>query len=148
MGVRIISRLQRLLQLPAAERRLLLEALGLHWAFRAGLGLVPFRKLSGLATGLGEGRLRTSAATPAESVVWAVSATSPFTPRVTCLTRSLTLQAMLRRRGRPALLRIGVAKPSGEPLEAHAWVELEGQVYLGGPELERFEPMSEPNGAP
>lgn len=44
---------------------------------------------------------------------------------VTCLTRSLLLGWMLRRRGVESQLRIGVRLASGV-LEAHAWLECEG----------------------
>jgi hypothetical protein len=42
--------------------------------------------------------------------------------RATCLRRSLMLWWLLRRRGIPAELRIGVRK-DGKDLNAHAWVE-------------------------
>jgi hypothetical protein len=42
-----------------------------------------------------------------------------------CLSRSLVLQAILRRRGAAATLRLGVRK-DGPALDAHAWVELGG----------------------
>lgn len=47
--------------------------------------------------------------------------------RATCLRRSLALWWLLRRRGIPADLRIGVRKDGGE-LQAHAWVEHNGQA--------------------
>ena len=47
--------------------------------------------------------------------------------RATCLRQSLALWWLLRRRGIPAELRIGVRKDGGE-LQAHAWVEHQGQA--------------------
>ena len=47
----------------------------------------------------------------------------PF--RATCLTRSLLLAWMLRRRGIASQLRMAYARPS-EVLNAHAWVEYAG----------------------
>jgi hypothetical protein len=47
--------------------------------------------------------------------------------RPNCLERSLVLWFLLRRRGLPAELRIGARKEEAR-FEAHAWVELEGQV--------------------
>ncbi|HXE75811.1 MAG TPA: lasso peptide biosynthesis B2 protein [Candidatus Xenobia bacterium] len=44
----------------------------------------------------------------------------PFSP--TCLTRSLVIYRLLRARGIPCQLRIGLRK-SGEALEGHAWTE-------------------------
>ena len=44
----------------------------------------------------------------------------------TCLTRSLTLWALLRRRGVLTELRVGIRRHEGK-LEGHAWVEFDGQ---------------------
>ena len=44
-----------------------------------------------------------------------------------CLSRSLTLWWLLRRRGIESQLRLGVRKGE-QGLDAHAWVELAGQV--------------------
>ena len=46
--------------------------------------------------------------------------------RATCLRQSLALWWLLRRRGIPAELRIGVRKDN-EDCQAHAWVERDGQ---------------------
>jgi hypothetical protein len=51
--------------------------------------------------------------------------------RATCLRQSLALWWLLRRRGIPAELRIGVRKQQGE-LQAHAWVEHQGQALNDG----------------
>ncbi|MCX2980392.1 lasso peptide biosynthesis B2 protein [Halieaceae bacterium IMCC14734] len=59
----------------------------------------------------------------------------PLRPR--CLTRSLTLQAILARHGVLAEMRVGVAR-KGSQLFAHAWLEREGtvlnesQLHTGG----------------
>ncbi|MGB6199787.1 MAG: lasso peptide biosynthesis B2 protein [Candidatus Acidiferrales bacterium] len=47
--------------------------------------------------------------------------------RPSCLERSLVLWWLLRRRGLPAELRIG-ARKEGARFDAHAWVELDGEV--------------------
>jgi len=52
----------------------------------------------------------------------------------TCLRQSLVVWWMLRRRGLPAELRIGVAKDQ-EHMYAHAWVELSGQVINDRPTI-------------
>jgi len=49
----------------------------------------------------------------------------------TCLEQSLVLCRMLRRRGLNADLRIG-ARKEADRFEAHAWVEVEGNVVDGG----------------
>ena len=60
-------------------------------------------------------------------LAWLVDVAANRQPwRVRCLTRSLALGRMLRRRGVPAEVRIGVRR--GEELQAHAWVEWQGEV--------------------
>ncbi|NET54236.1 MAG: lasso peptide biosynthesis B2 protein, partial [Merismopedia sp. SIO2A8] len=50
---------------------------------------------------------------------------------VKCLARALTTQVFMSRQGYSPQLRIGVAKGEGGQLEAHAWVESQGQVVIG-----------------
>ena len=57
-----------------------------------------------------------------------------------CLAEALTLWSMLRRRGVAAELVFGV-DPSGEQFEAHAWVEVDGHVLIGGVERPRFQEL-------
>jgi hypothetical protein len=47
--------------------------------------------------------------------------------RGNCLSQSIALWGLLRRRGMPAELRIG-ARRTGSGLEAHAWVELGSEI--------------------
>ncbi len=48
-----------------------------------------------------------------------------------CLTQALVARRMLRQEGIDAILRIGVTK-DGHELLAHAWLEREGRVVIGG----------------
>lgn len=52
-----------------------------------------------------------------------------------CLPRSLALRAMLAARGTPARIAIGVRR-SGERVEAHAWVEVEGELVADSASVE------------
>ena len=62
---------------------------------------------------------------------------------VTCLTRSLLLDALLRRHGVASQLRIGVRLSQGA-LDAHAWVEVAGVPVNDRPEVgEQFAAFSE-----
>lgn len=62
----------------------------------------------------------------------------PWRPR--CLVRAVAAQRMLRRRGWPALLHLGVAP--GPPLRAHAWVTSDGHVVVGGAGATGFAPVA------
>ncbi len=62
-------------------------------------------------------------------------------PASSCLARSLTAELLLRERGVPVRLSIGVAdRKPGAPLalDAHAWAVSEGLVIAGDGELERY----------
>ena len=69
-------------------------------------------------------------------------------PERPCLTQALVLQYLLLRRGDDAAeLHIGVTKDEDGTLQAHAWVEHEGHVLIGGGDApktyERFEDLGE-----
>ena len=49
-----------------------------------------------------------------------------------CLAQALAVQFLLKRRRLPAELCIGVTKDTSGKLVAHAWVETNGQVVIGG----------------
>lgn len=64
--------------------------------------------------------------------------------RASCLTRSLLLRWMLRRRGIDSQLRIGVRLVQ-DALEAHAWVEMAGRPVNDAPGVgQRFAPFAGP----
>ena len=61
--------------------------------------------------------------------------------RPTCLPQSLVLWWLLRRQGLAGELRIGV-RPEPSRLEAHAWVEFQGQPLNDGADVaRRFAPF-------
>jgi hypothetical protein len=60
----------------------------------------------------------------------------------TCLVRSMTVETLLRVYGYSATHRIGVDKDDRAELEAHSWVEYEGEVLIGElDDLSRFTPF-------
>jgi hypothetical protein len=60
-----------------------------------------------------------------------------------CLTQALTSQLILKRHGIPARLRIGVQKNEQGFMQAHAWVENDGLVVIGGRavDLKNYTPL-------
>lgn len=80
------------------------------------------------------------------AVVWALERARRAAPGTSCLTRALAAGWMLRRRGQPARVVIGVAMVSGR-LEAHAWLELGATVIIGGEAgVERYARLREVGG--
>jgi hypothetical protein len=64
--------------------------------------------------------------------------------RGNCLSRSIALWWLLRRRGIPAQLRIG-ARKIGNQLEAHAWVEVAGRAINDSDDVNtRYAPFAGP----
>jgi len=136
-----MSHLRSFLRLSSSERSLLFKAALLLGGIGLGVKLLPFRTLRRLVD-----LLRSPAEEPAtvewfsvEKIAWAVELASRYVP-ATCLSRALAAQVLLTRRGHPALLHFGVAKEAGQ-FSAHAWLESEGQVVVGGHELERYTPL-------
>jgi len=69
-----------------------------------------------------------------DDVALAVARAAPVVPGATCLVQSLVLEALLRRRGHPARLCLGFARPSGLDIAGHAWVESAGWASPGAAE--------------
>jgi hypothetical protein len=80
-------------------------------------------------------------------VAWAVETvgSKPWMKSL-CLPRALAAQTMLRRRGIPSKLCLGVAR-NGGAMEAHAWVEIGANKIVGGAEAQRFTRLAEFGGA-
>lgn len=122
-------RLEKLLALTPSERWLLVWLMLLLPATGAALRLIGFKRTRDLLSRLAPSRnAQLSADCMAEGEqaqriarLVAIAANHGLY-RATCLRQSLALWWLLRRRGIPAELHIGVRKQQGE-LQAHAWVE-------------------------
>ena len=123
--------------LSAADWRLLARAFALTLGVRVSLWVVPFRHLRRvLAT---RRRAPGPGAPSVDRIAWAVSASARRIPDATCLTQALVAEMLLHRAGHESVLHLGVARPVDRAgLDAHAWVESEGEVVVGGGELERY----------
>ena len=90
------------------------------------------------------GRVRGAGLAPAqvERAAYHVAVAAAFFPgRAVCLEQSLALFLLLRRRGVPAELRLGVQV---YPFYAHAWVEVGGEPVNEDPEtVENFRALPE-----
>jgi transglutaminase superfamily protein len=141
-----MRKLHRFLRLRLSDQCLLVEAALLLGLVRLGLRVLSFRTLWRLVTRF-SGRVPWAPGTAsfqADRITWAVSITSPYVLGVRpCLAQALAAQLLLVRRGLPALLRVGVTRVGQGPVQAHAWMETDGRVVVGGPrsELERYTPL-------
>lgn len=140
-----MQRLRKFVHLNKRDRRLLVSAALLLGTIRLGLWLLPFQTLLRLLARMTKtpDELQKTDRVCVNKVVWAVAVASRYMPGgVKCLARALATQVLLGRRGHRTQLRIGVAKSSGGQLEAHAWVESQGTIVIGGlKDLARFTPL-------
>lgn len=135
------SRIARFRSLPAADRTLFVIALLAIASVRVGLWLTSFRRVRRSLTRIAR-PTGSPDPTPGEvdRIGWAVRSAARFVPGATCLPQALAAEAILRRRGHPADMRLGV-KRGDDGVEAHAWVESYGRVIVGDGDLDRFEPL-------
>ena len=138
--------ISKLLRLSRAEKAVLLQAVAWLVWIRFLLALLAFRHASWLVQ-----RWARSARTEldanhrptltAHRVGQLVTAAAYRIPGTTCLPRALVTQVLLCRHGHGAELHIGVNRDSQGRIQAHAWVETEGRVVIGGPEVTGFQPI-------
>jgi hypothetical protein len=121
---------------PSAEFRLFGQALialtaarlALHWVPLPTLKRRVWRTLSAAQPLPEEKRL------PMARVLRCAAAASKLMPvSSTCLATAIVVQALLHRHGYTVQLRVGVHLPATGKFAAHAWLEHEGTVIVGGP---------------
>jgi hypothetical protein len=129
-----MKRLHKFLTLTPSDRVLLINALLLLGAIRLGLKLLPLQTLRRLLARMAQPirTLQEVEKASVDKVAWAVIVASHYIPGARCLAQALATQVLLDRRGYPTQLRIGFTRDKGGQMSAHAWVESEGQVAIGG----------------
>lgn len=140
--------LRRLAAVSWTERATLAEALIFLGLARVAVILLPFRVI---ARRLGDHMKESDAVgDPAATEVgrrigWAIGAVARYAPwRTKCLEQALAAKAMLRLRGIPNTMYLGVAPGQHEdaPFGAHAWLRTGTLHVTGGSHVERFTVLS------
>lgn len=126
--------LTNIMALPRSERWLLAETLLVVVPVRAILWLLPSRLTLRLVRRLADAPpRRVSGRRPAVGrVVWAVESVSRRIPHASCLTQAIAAQLVLRHYGYASRLCVGVAKSDDGDFRAHAWLERDGEIVIGG----------------
>jgi hypothetical protein len=128
----------------ARIRRALLDGLPAVAAARLALWLLPFRVTRRYVAAIHPRKISTSSdRTMVRNLVRAIRASSRLVPKATCLTQAIALHYLLARRGHQGRIHIGVRRLDSGSFESHAWVELDGEVVIGGEDLDRFIPLLE-----
>lgn len=127
--------MRKFLRLPWARKRTLLQAGLLLGVTRIGLSVLSFKTVQRVFAWLSKKPVRARLHTEAyrQRAIWAVRAAGK---RVLgdhpCLPEALVAQYLLTRAGYASVLHIGVAKETQDQLLAHAWLESEGAIIVGG----------------
>lgn len=130
---------RRFFALARGERTLLLHAAVMVLVVRLALWWVPSRVvLRRVASYVGRTADRPKAGMPPQRVGWAVRVASRLVPRASCLTQALAAQILLAKHGHDSRLHLGVAREEPAGFRAHAWVESEGEIVVGGEELATY----------
>lgn len=108
---------------------------------RLSLWILPFNTVKGI--------IKQLSAKPAKRIpigsrqhkliVNSVAMVSRFLPRATCLTQAIATLILLQHYDYTATLQIGVARDVKGNFEAHAWVESDGHIVIGGSKAELYE---------
>jgi Transglutaminase-like superfamily len=135
-----LRKLQRLIN--TEERHLFFNSFILLALIKLGLLLLPFQTLRQLLANISQVNPKLQPSSLGK-IIWAVNASTRYMPGgAKCLARALTCQVLMKRHGYSPELRIGVAKSETGKLEAHAWVESQGQIVIGYlADLSRFIPL-------
>ena len=143
-----MKRLRKLARLDGRERLVLAEAAVLLLVAECTLRVVP---LESLVARIQRARRRRAQRLSPARIAWLVEVAARYSLlrgrlRPTCLRRSLVLLRLLHREGRDARLVIGARLPQAG-FEAHAWVEVNGEVLgsqspAGYHELKTFESLT------
>ena len=117
--------LARMIAIPFAEKRLILEALARLACVRIELNIsspaLVFKRHTG-----------SDACRPSpKQIGLSVERAAKLIPGTTCLPKALAAAKMLCSRGYDCDLRLGLKEDAGR-VAAHAWVEVAGEVILGG----------------
>jgi hypothetical protein len=139
------GKLAKFLALTGAEKGLFLTAVMLLPLFWLGLRVFGLARFQAWLERAPLAARNSPSVAELSDIGTLVNSAARYAPGpVTCLTRSLLLRWLLRRRGIVSNLRIGVQLTQGR-LDAHAWVEYQGVPINDAPDVaERFAAFDEP----
>lgn len=111
------------------NKMLLMQAAFWLWVIRLGLWILPFATIRDWTIRVAK-HTNKRKRYPMSRIVRAVSVL--YVPQGTCLTKALAGYIILSHEGYSVCLQIGVAKDQNGKFVAHAWIESDGRVIIGG----------------
>ena len=137
-----MNRLGKFWGLPRGDRTLLIEAGLWLGVARLAIWFLPFRWLK---RGWGESWTPPAGTTGITSpelldrISWAVATASRYLPRnCLCLAQAMAGKIMLRRRGIPSTLYLGLTRDGTALIQGHAWLTCGERVLTGQQGMEGF----------
>lgn len=136
----------KLIRYPLADKVLLVKTTLWIASVWAALNLFRFQTVQAFLVRMGKPAREIPPDTNApdvQRIIWAVNVSSHYLLRERpCLTRALVARMLLSQVGYQTTLRIGVAHSPSRALEAHAWLERNGEIVVGNlRDLGRFTPL-------
>ena len=140
---KLALKLRKAFHLSASDWLLILQASSWFAVVEFGLRVVKVKSLLAVLQSDKRDEREYGERVPAnaERVAYCVALASRLHPlRPTCLKKALVLNTMVARGAVKVRVIIGAAKSEGK-LDAHAWLEHEGRIILGGLGSERYSPL-------
>jgi hypothetical protein len=126
------SALRRWLALPPPERRLVVRCCGLFARAAIVARLLPMPRVVAAIDRRASGRQSAPGVSASRALALLEATAARLRPMPRCLSQAIAGYELLRERGVDVRCVIG-GRRGGPGLEAHAWLEAEGRVLLGGP---------------
>ncbi len=136
----------KFLQLPFSKQHLFGEAVLILTATRIILKLLPYKVLRRVLFQPDRFDVFRHQKGTQDDFIWAINKAGKYTLREnSCLALASAGNALLRLHGFPARMRLGFQKSENGEIEAHAWVEINGEVVIGGTDrdIEHYIPLLE-----
>jgi len=138
----MLNKIQKFQALEWQRKKSFLQAYFLLGIMRAAVLLVSFKRLSRSLQHHPEQAppqlLDVAQLKQAEAIGWAVMTAAGHTPwNSNCLAQALTAQRMLSKQHIPGMFFLGVKKDQ-QQLDAHAWLQCDGQILTGKAGHEAF----------
>ena len=139
-----MGRINKLIAMPPIQRWLLIKAVVLLSIVRLALAVLPFRWSRRFISRASRSSPRLAADTlTTDQIAWTVETAARIVPAGHhCLSKAVTAQIFLMRRGHHAEIRYGATRQPSNEFVAHAWVECEGRIVVGGHNLSQYAPLN------
>lgn len=149
-GFPAVARARRWMVMPRSEQRLFIVAGVVVALVRVTLWLLPSRVILGFVRRIAEpGAGRPLVARPAAArITHAIEAVSQYVPQATCLTQAVAAQLLLQHHGYQSRLCLGATRSALGAFAAHAWIEHDGCIVVGGAQSTGFTILRAPTASP